>query len=112
MSLFGTAFIPSPISNEPGRGVRATGGWVSDRTLKRRVRLSVFFAPSVAKCLSLFKSTVLPWFFLIFSLDKQLYILLYEDMTCLCLNRPLLQIVKFLSNSPLAIEDSSHLQSY
>ena len=60
---FGSSAIDSEIPNEekwnnrgvlelscPGRGARATGGWVFDETLRRRVRLHVFFAPSVAKC--------------------------------------------------------------
>lgn len=34
-----------------GRGFAQPGGWVFDETLIRRVRLFVFFAPFVAKCL-------------------------------------------------------------
>ena len=101
-----------PDSTDLGRGARATGGWVSDVTLRRRVRLSVFFAPLVAKCLSSSRSSSRH------RLDekkfphKHLYILLYKDITCLCLNGLFLRISKLLSNSPLIREYSFHSRSY
>lgn len=70
-----------------GRGGRAMGGRALGKTLKRRVRLDVFFAPYVAKCLFHFFGS--PSNLLIqkdFS-NKHRYILLIEDITCLCLNK-------------------------
>ena len=95
-----------------GRGARATGGWVSDRTLRRRVRLSVFFAPFVAKCLSPFRRSGRSRFIEKIFSNKHPYILLSKDITCLCLNRIFPRIGKILSNSPLIFEDSLHLRSY
>lgn len=82
------AYLLVQNSFDQGRGGRAMGGWAFGETLRRRVRLFVFFAPFVAKCLFSFPS------FSTSSADfeipeasashKHQNILSNMDITCLC----------------------------
>lgn len=86
-----------------GKGGRASGGWVFDETLIRRVRLFAFFAPLVAKCLSFFFSILL---FPIIT-----YILLIIDRTYLCLITFLQKFFNSLNFSFLFLTPQFQLES-
>lgn len=92
-----------------GKGGRATGGWVFDEMLRRRIGLSVFFAPSVAKCLS---PSSLPSSSLNFTILPIIpYILFFIDITYLYLITILSFIVNLLNYSVISLSASFQLKS-
>lgn len=88
----------------PGRGARAMGGWFFEETLRRRVRLAVFFAPSVAKCLSarVFDLVARSCF----KISSLIALISYQiiDIAYLCLIRFFHIVLKCLDDSRLSME--------
>lgn len=101
-------FYNYPAAASFGKGGRASGGWVFDETLIRRVRLSDFFAPFVAKCLSfsLFPFLSISYFPIYY------YILFILDITYLYLIKAFNHFVNLLSCNSITEECLFNLPSY
>lgn len=99
-------------SSPTGRGTRATGGWVSDGPLTRRVGLSVSSAPCVAECPALLPGPAVSAFSDRSSFLSALISYQFMDKTCLCLKTICEFFPKLLEYSQLDKCSSGHLGSY